>query len=584
MPQQTHRFSFLAILVAGCVPLVALPCAAQSAGTARNPQVERLLKHMTPRDRIAQLVVPWIPGTYTADDDPAFARIVNWVDSLHVGGLIVSIGSPLDIAAKLNMLQQRARVPLLIASDLEGGTALRLTGGTAFPSNMGVGATGRDQDAYAMGRITALEGRAVGIHFALAPVADLNSNPANPIINTRSFGSDPRAVAGLVSAEIRGLQDNGMHATAKHFPGHGDVEIDSHLALPLLDVPWSRLDTLELIPFRSAIASGVTAVMSAHIALPALQAGTPMPATLVPAVLTGLLRDSLHFNGVIVTDALNMGGIVAGYGAGEAAVLAFLAGADILLQPADPATVIDAMGAALAQGRFTQGRLDRSVRRVLQLKAKAGLFQQRTVSLARVMDVVGSVAFRDTARAVASRAIVLLSDRDGALDGVRRQRGSRSVIIYGDELNPTAGNALVSELRARGDTIITFRLSPSSGPASYDSALAVTDRAPVAIFAVAVRAFAGRGTIGMPELLARLADSSARVRPTVFVSLGSPYVGSQVPSLGTYLLGWASNPNTEWAVAAALTGAAISGRMPVPIPPGIPLGAGLERPSPAGQP
>ena len=537
------------------------------------------MAHMSPRDKIAQLVMPWIPGTYTADNDPSFAKIIAWVDSLHVGGLITSIGSPLDIAAKLNTLQRHARVPLLIASDLEAGTALRLVGGTAFPSNMGVGATGRDGDAYAMGRITALEGRAVGIHLALAPVADINSNPLNPIINTRSFGADPRAVARLVSAEIRGLQDNGMLATVKHFPGHGDVEIDSHLALPLLNMPWARLDTLEFVPFRSAIAANVTAVMSAHIALPNLVPGPPTPATLVPAILTGVLRDSLQFKGVIVTDALNMGGIVSGYGPGEAGVLAFLAGADILLQPADPAVLIDAMRSALKEGRFTQARLDQSVRRVLKLKEKAGLFRRRTVPLDRVMDLVGTEAFRDTARAIAARSIVLVSDQGGALDSVRRRRGNRSVVIYGDELNPTAGNTLVSELRLRGDSITTFRLSPSSGPASYDSARAAIARAPVAIFAVAVRAFAGRGTIGMPEMLASLADSTARRLPTILVSLGSPYVGAQVPNLGTYLLGWASNPNTEWAVANALGGAAISGRTPVPIPPGISLGAGLSVPA-----
>lgn len=563
-------------MVVACLSLaLAAPCAAQAA---RRRSVERLLAGMTPREKIAQLVMPWIAGSYMADDDPTFLKIVSWVDSLRVGGLIVSVGSPLDIAAKLNALQHHARVPLLIASDLEAGTALRLTGGTPFPSNMGIGATGRDEDAYAMGRITALEGRAVGIHFALAPVADVNSNAANPIINTRSFGADPRAVARLVSAEVRGLQDNGMLATAKHFPGHGDVEIDSHLALPLLNVPWQRLDTLELVPFRSAIASKVTAVMSAHIALPAMESGAPAPATLVPAVLTGMLRDSLHFTGVIVTDALNMGGIVSGYGAGEAAVLAFLAGADVLLQPADPAVTIDAMSAALKQGRFSRERLDRSVRRVLQMKQQAGLFRQRAVPLDKVMDIVGNDAFRDTSRAIAARALVLLGDRDGVLDGVRRTRGARSVIIYGDEQNPAAGTTLVSELRSRGDSISTFRLSPSSGPASYDSARATIDKAPVTIFAVAVRAFAGRGTIGIPGLLAQLAEATSRARPTVFVSLGSPYVGAQVPGLGTYLLGWAANPTTEWAVAEALTGAAISGRMPVPLPPSTPLGAGISLP------
>lgn len=569
--------------MAACLLALAAPCAAQSS-SAGSGQAERLLARMTPREKIAQLVIPWIPGTYSADDDPSFTRIMRWVDSLRVGGLIVSIGSPLDIAAKLNLLQLRARVPLLIASDLEAGTALRLTGGTAFPSNMGIGATGRHGDAYAVGRITALEGRAVGIHFAFAPVADLNSNPANPIINTRSFGSDPRAVSALVAAEVRGLQENGMLATAKHFPGHGDVEIDSHLMLPVLNVPWARLDSIEFAPFRAAIGADVAAVMSAHISLPVLETGSPIPATLLPAILTGVLRDSLHFKGAIVTDALNMGGIVTGYGAGEAGVLAFLAGADILLQPADPAVVIDAMSAALAAGRFTRARLDRSVLRVLRLKEKAGLFRARTVPLERVMDIVGSEAFRDTARAIASRSIVLLSDSGGALAKVRSQRGSRSLVIYGDELNPTAGNALASELRTRGDTITTFRLSPASGPASYDSARTVIAGSPTAIFAVAVRAFAGRGTIGMPALLARLADSTARQIPTVFVSLGSPYVGSQVPGVGTYLLGWASNPNTEWAVAAALTGAAVTGRIPVPIPPRTALGAGITLPSVSQRP
>ncbi len=233
----------------------------------------------------------------------------QWVDSLHVGGLIVSVGSPLDIAAKLNRLQERSSLPLLIASDLEGGTSIRFNGGTPLPPNMGVAATGSDSAAYEMGRITALEGRAVGIHLAFAPVADVNNNPDNPIINTRSFGEDPAAVGRLVAAEVRGLQDHGMLATAKHFPGHGDTGTDSHLALPVITSSWSRLDSVELVPFRSAIAAGVKVVMSAHIALPGIDPGELRPGTVAPSVLTGILRDSLAFDGLVVTDALDMGGI-----------------------------------------------------------------------------------------------------------------------------------------------------------------------------------------------------------------------------------------------------------------------------------
>ncbi|HLQ21685.1 MAG TPA: glycoside hydrolase family 3 N-terminal domain-containing protein, partial [Gemmatimonadales bacterium] len=267
-----HRTLLIAIaLSAGCAPRLAPPPPAPPGAAALAPlDVDHRLAALSLRDKVAQLVMPWMAGTYAAYDDWGFAETVHMVDSLHVGGVIVSVGSPLDIAARLNWLQDRSALPLLIASDLEGGTAIRLNGGTPFPSNMGVGASGRDSDAYAMGRVTAEEGRAVGIHLAFAPVADVNSNPANPIINTRSFGEDPRAVARFVAAEVRGLEEHGMLATAKHFPGHGDTRTDSHLGLAVVPADWTRLDTLELIPFRAAIQAGVTGVMSAHVALPAL--------------------------------------------------------------------------------------------------------------------------------------------------------------------------------------------------------------------------------------------------------------------------------------------------------------------------
>src|SRR5918993_1424104 len=316
------------------------------------------------------------PTQFPGQPTPAEVDVDALLASLSVRdriALLVSVGSPLDVAAKLNRLQERSALPLLIGSDLEAGTAIRLNGGTPFPPNMGVGATSSDTDAYEIGRITALEGRAVGIHLAFAPVADVNNNPANPIINTRSFGEDPAAVGRLVAAEVRGLQEHGMLATAKHFPGHGDTGTDSHLALPVLVTNWARLDSVELVPFRSAIAAGVTGVMSAHIALPGIDGGLMRPTTVAPNILTGVLRDSLGFKGLVITDALNMGGIGNVYGA-DAGVRAFLAGADLLLQPADPAAVINAMAAAVARREISLERLDRSVRRVLELKRQLGLF------------------------------------------------------------------------------------------------------------------------------------------------------------------------------------------------------------------
>jgi beta-N-acetylhexosaminidase len=401
---------------------------------------------------------------------------------------------------------------------------------------MGIGATGSDSAAYEVGRITALEARAVGVHLAFAPVADVNNNPDNPIINIRSFGEDPAAVGRLVAAEIRGLQDHGVLATAKHFPGHGDTGADSHIALPVIAADWRRLDSVELVPFRAAIGAGVDVVMSAHIALPAIDPGELRPGTVAPNVLTGILRDSLGFRGMVVTDALNMAGVANAYGA-EAAVRAFLAGADLLLQPADPATAIEAMAKALARGDYSVERLDHSVRRILEAKRAMGLFQRRTVPLDSIPELVGSAAFHSIAQDIAERSLVMVKDIGGTVHGLRRERPALAVVTYGEEENRGAGTVLAGELRARGFVVATFRLWPASGRASYDSAAATIARHPVTLFAVADKPTAGRGTIGLPAALLQLIQSTGRSRRTILLSLGSPRsaltssAGAPIPSL-----------------------------------------------------
>ncbi len=572
----------------GTAPAGPAPDTTRAAAIAPAPlvvphpdPVETLLDSLPLRARVAQLVMPWIPGTYAAADDPGYAKARAWVDSLQVGGIIASIGSPLDIAAKLNVLQESAAIPLLVASDLEGGTAMRFLGGTAFPTNMGVGATGRELDAYQMGRITAVEGRAVGIHLDFAPVADVNNNAANPIINTRSFGEDPGAVATLVAAEVQGLQEHGMLATAKHFPGHGDTGTDSHISLPVIDAPWARLDSVELVPFRAAVKAGVTAVMSAHIAMPGVDSGQVRPATLTPSLLTGVLRDSLGFTGLVVTDALDMGGVVKLYGPGESAVLALLAGADLLLQPADPAVAIDAVVAAVEQGRVTEDRLNASVRRVLELKRRLGLFQRRTVSLDSIMDAVGTAPHQAIARDVTARSLVLVKDSGGVVAGLRGRPQPVSLLVYADDPGSSLGAALANDLRAAGYGVTVFRLYPASGPASYDSARTALAANPVAVVAASVRVSAWSGTIALPAHVAALVDSTALKQPTVLVSFGSPYLLQQVPSVQGYLLAWAGRAINELAAGAALTGRAdISGHLPITLDAAHPRGAGIEVRSP----
>jgi beta-glucosidase-like glycosyl hydrolase len=568
----TRRRHLIALLTL----MLVIPQAAASAQSA-SPRVARLLRTLTVRQQVAQLVMPWLAGTYAAFDDRALDRARAWVDSLEVGGIIISIGSPLDVAAKLNFLQRRSGLPLLVASDLEGGTAIRFNGGTPFPTNMGVGATRSEMDAWRMGRITGVAGRAAGVHVTFSPVADVINHPDNPIMNTRAFGGDPRLVARFVAATVRGIQSTGMLATVKHFPGHGDTDVDSHLALPIIRTSYQRLDSLELLPFRAAIAAGVSTVMSAHIALPELAEPDSVPATLAPEILTGLLRDSLGFRGLVVTDALDMGALVNSYGAGEAAVRAFLAGSDLLLMPADPSIAITAMVRAVEQGRIPRARLAASVRRMLEIKEKAGLFARRTVNLDSVGYTIGKRAHRDSARAASARALVLVRDSSGIVDSLRAGPRPIALVSYADASGGNVGQTLGAELSRRGYRLRTFRLTTASGPASYDSAATVAAAAPLTVFVTSIRISDRRGAIGLPPPLARLIDKASSERPTMLITLGTPYLLRQVPTVPAYLIGWTANPLVEEAVAAALAGAPISGMLPIDLPPFYLMGHGVKK-------
>ncbi len=579
---RAHRLLIVAAVL-GCAGGHAVRRTAQPVPRPSSPvpavSVDSLLASLTVRQQVGQLVIPWLSGSYTALDDSLFQVAARWVDSLEIGGLIVSVGSPLDIATKLNALQQRSRLPLLVSADLEWGAGMRVVGATAFPHIMAVGATGDPRDAYTIGAAAAVEGRAVGIHVNFAPDADVNNNPANPIINTRSFGEDPRTVSRLVAEYVRGLHEHGMLATLKHFPGHGDTQTDSHIGLPVITAGYGRLDSLELVPFRAGIAAGADVVMSAHIAFPALT-GSNDPATLSAAVLTGLLRDSLRFPGLVVTDALMMGAIVTKYGAGEATVRAFLAGSDLLLIPADPDSAVLAMTAAVAAGRVTRERLAQSVRRVLEIKHRLGLFERRTVPLDSIPHVVGIKRFQDAANDIAVRSLTLVRDVGGRLHALRGHPGRLALIAYADEANASVGLFLTDLLRQGGDTVEYFRLWPMSGTLSFDSARATIARAPATVFVTNVRPISGKGNIALPDSLAQLITLTDVVRPTVLVSLGSPYLLSQTPAVRSYLIAWSGVRASERAVALALLGRVpIGGHLPTRIPPDYALGWGLTVPA-----
>ena len=265
--------------------------------------------------------MPWVGGEYAAVGSPEFEQVRAWVEEDQVGGLVISIGSPLAYAIKTNEMQRRARVPLLIASDMENGAGMRMSGlyalpsmlpqggATVFPPVMGLGATRSEQFAYELGRVLGREARSVGVHITFGPVLDVNSNPLNPIINTRSFGEDPELVSRLARAYIRGARDMGLMTTGKHFPGHGDTHADSHIELPVIPADRARLDSIELPPFRDAVEEGIDGIMTAHIAVVGVEGQDAPPATLSRTFMTGVLRDELRFSGLLFTDAMTMGGV-----------------------------------------------------------------------------------------------------------------------------------------------------------------------------------------------------------------------------------------------------------------------------------
>ena len=460
--------------------------------------VDETLSSLTLRERIGQLVVPWIPGSYASSTDPEFLEIERWVAEEGIGGVAISIGLPLSYASKLNRLQDAARVPLLVTSDFEnGGPGMRINhsyalpsllpqgGGTSFPPTMAFGAIGDPEYAYEYGRITALEARALGVHLNFAPVLDVNSNPDNPIINTRSFGEDPSAVAGLGIAYIRGAREGGVLTTAKHFPGHGDTRTDSHIELPVVTADRDRLDTLELVPFRAAVDEGVDAVMTAHVAVPAVLGPDAPPATLSPYFLTDLLREEMGFRGLLFTDALRMGAITRMYGSGEASVLALEAGSDVILVPEDVGGAIEAVEAAVLGGRITRARVDESVRRILEMKARVGLHERRRVDLDAVTDVVGSGTHLAYADGAAARSITLPRDRDGLVPlDVDRHRHVLSV-TYARTDDPVAGREFDRVAAQFVERLETVHITDASSRSAYES----------------VRAAAGRGGCRPPQRL-----------------------------------------------------------------------------------
>ena len=603
----TVRYALAAALLAGACTAAPLPAPGPATmpapvaqpmlppstnlapGTPLTPAQQRwvdsTLATLSLRQQVGQMVWRWVLGDYASTGDSSLAGALGEIRELGIGGVTMSLGSPIETAAKINTMQRASRVPLIVASDLEPGLG-RLEGGvfshyltiaggaTVFPQAMAIGATGREQDAYDVGRIVGAEARAVGIQINFAPTVDVNNNPSNPVINVRSFGEEPARVAQLASAFIRGSMASGVIATAKHFPGHGDTDVDSHVGLPVVGSTRQQLDTVELVPFRAAIAAGASMVMTAHIALPGVL-DSATPATLAPTIMTTLLRDTLGFEGTTITDALTMEGVGKGYSQAESAVLAVKAGNDVLLMPRDARAAIDAVVQAVERGEVEPARIARSARRVLELKARTGVAFAPITDLERLRTIVGAPEHRALANEIGERAITLIKDSLGLVPAAS---GRVVVVQYMPETELKAGRRFQAEMTAALRGTRVFKITPRSGTAELDSIAAIARGADRVILAAHVRRVEGEGRNAIPAHVAAWMDGLAARERTIFVALGNPYLIRQVPHAGTYLVTYGVGEALERAAARAVTGQSrITGRSPVTLPGFFVRGAGLSR-------
>jgi beta-N-acetylhexosaminidase len=595
----------LPLVVLGVLVVVAPPSARAPLDREAARWVDTTLAKMSLDALAGQLVFARLDSTFLPTDTDAYDALVRLVHEAHIGGLTAFggtepaprvllndtygpnvLGQPLAIASVLNRLQAVAPLPLLTSADFEWGAGMRIGGATRFPRAMAFGAAGDERLAEEAGHITAVEGRAMGLHVNFAPVADVNNNPRNPVINIRAFGEDPVRVGVMAGAWVRGLQRGGMDATLKHFPGHGDTDVDSHLGLPVIPHPRARIDQVELPPFRAGIAAEAHGVMVAHIELSAIDEASG-PATFSRALVTGLLRDEMGFDGLVYSDSMRMDAITDMVEPGEAAVRALEAGIDVVLDSPDPVAAFQGIRAAVDSGRLPRAQIEASVRRVLAAKARLGLHRTRTVNLESVPLHVGGRRHEAVAREVAEKALTLVKDERNTVPlGLPREARVLylSVLDYPANWRTAApSRTMIPALRARWPDLEAVEISDRSSPGEIALVRAMASRYDAVVAGVFVRAASASGRLDLAPPVVRLLEDVARATarrgtPMAAVFFGNPYASMSVPGLPAMLFAYDFSDHAELAAVRALAGeTAIGGTLPIALPGMFPVGHGLTR-------
>lgn len=612
------RPCILVLILALAIPAVAkdkfLKSGAIHLDRGGEKWAEKTVRKLSLEEKIGQLFMIWVRAQFMNLNSPDYAQLRDTMQKYHIGSFAMTVrfeppflyrNQPYEAAELLNRLQKDSKLPLLIAADFERGMTMRLNGATEFPHAMAFGATGKLDYAESFGRITAREARAVGVHWNFFPDADVNSNPANPIINTRSFGEDPQQVSDLVTAYVRGARANGMMTTVKHFPGHGDTATDSHLSLAQVTGDRNRLEAVELPPFRKAMEAGVDSVMVAHVTVPALESDPNRVATTSPTIVTGLLKNQLGFKGLVVTDALDMAALTRLYAdnIGRAAVDAFKAGNDLLLIPPDLDAAYNAMLDAARKGEIPEAQIDSSVVKILKAKASLGLQKARLVDIDKLSTLIGQPENLALGQQISDDAVTLVRDNGRVLplkragtvasalpyQKVEEARNDLVVVILSEDVRTEAGRTLEREIHVRvPDANVIYVDSRIADAMSAEVLRAVREAKAVvaAVYVVPTAGKAVRAERGLTNTVA-LDDSSGSLlqhilhhaaAKAVVLAMGNPYLAQDFPDVENYLCTFSNVPVAETSAAKALFGeTAIHGHLPVSIPNIARRGAGIER-------
>lgn len=562
---------------------------------------DKQLKKMTVNEKVGQLVHIGINARFANQDSWFFKDLKRHVVENKIGGVIY-FGAPIYETTHIaNRMQDLAKIPLLMSLDAETGIGMRFQDATNFPWAMAVTATGNPDFARRMGVITGREARAIGIQHVYAPVLDVNNNADNPVINVRSFGEDPEDVARFGVAFAQGIQSQKVIATAKHFPGHGDTAVDSHRGLPIIALPKSRLDSLELVPFKRAVEGGIWSVMIAHIALPQIdgevikplkdyqggdaEAGAEIvsesatiPATLSEKVQTGILRNEMGFRGLIVSDAMSMSGLTLYFTQEEAGVRAFLAGTDILEKPENVDAMLKGLKDAVASGRIPMSRLDDSVRRQLAWKYEVGLVKERMTPIDQIDRIVSGPESNKLADEIAEKAITLVRHEEGTLP--LKPAGKVAVLGISNGFDgPSTMAPLNGNLRSNGLRFASAYLQENSLAEQNAAARKTVMESDVVIVGLYGRVRSGaKNSVGVPENgAAILREALAAGKKVIGISFGNPYILSSFPEMKTYIVAYGDMPSLQRAAARSMLGQqGFTGKLPISLPGLHPRGTGIE--------